>query len=59
VCSSDLVQLTEGDYTSIGLLRDAEPILRAALGPRYERIAQQIRQFNFKAALDTLKGAEP
>jgi HPt (histidine-containing phosphotransfer) domain-containing protein len=49
-------RLDEGDFTAVALFRDHADVLRTALGSRYDEVAAQIRQFDFKAALATLRG---
>jgi two-component system, sensor histidine kinase and response regulator len=50
------VRLAQGDFSALDLLQEHAAPLRATLGPRCQELAQQIRQFDFKAAETTLSG---
>ena len=50
-------QLTHHDAAAITLIAEHEAALLAALGPRGEQLAQQVRQFDFESALQTLREA--
>jgi len=47
--------LAEDNARAGHLLRDSAPLLRAALGERYDALARQIESFNYDAALVTLR----
>ncbi len=54
--------LAEDNGRASFLFRESTPILRNVLGRHFEEMAQQIREFNFEAALRTLQkavGKEP
>jgi PAS domain S-box-containing protein len=46
--------LTENNGRASLLIRDAAPLLRPAMGERFNELSQQIEGFNFEAALKTL-----
>ena len=51
------VQLAHHDAEAITLFAEHEAALLAALGPRGEQLAQQVRQFDFESARQTLREA--
>ena len=50
-------QLAHHDAEAIALITDHEATLFAALGPRGEQLAREVRQFDFASALQTLREA--
>jgi hypothetical protein len=54
--------LAEDNGRASFLFRESAPILRNVMGRHFDEMAQQIREFNFEAALRTLQravGTEP
>jgi hypothetical protein len=51
--------LAQDDTRAQALMRDAQILLRAALGERFAPLARQVDQFEFEAALLTLRQADP
>ncbi|MEY5098820.1 MAG: hypothetical protein RJA36_1539 [Pseudomonadota bacterium] len=50
--------LQDDDADSVELFEDHLPLLRTALGARFEPLAQAMRSFDFAAALEQLKSAD-
>jgi CheY-like chemotaxis protein/HPt (histidine-containing phosphotransfer) domain-containing protein len=55
VCSKLAGQLANDEYASVETLHENNPLLRAALGPYYPKIAAAIENLNLSGALDELK----